>query len=112
MSCTPKTLAPDRCTPTRAGRAAQLLPDWSLTSVTALAHEATPPHGNDAGKAPRAAYSHSRSLGRRLATERQKASASRQCTHETGSSGSPASKVHVALARAGREHAPPSTHVR
>src|ERR1700722_4909138 len=53
MSCAPKTLAPDGWLPTRTGRGAQLLPDCSLTRVTAVAHEVVLPHGNVVGFVPR-----------------------------------------------------------
>src|SRR5271154_6596767 len=109
MSCTPKTLAPPGWVPTRAGRRAQLLPDCSLMSVTASVQLAPAPQGNGTASGPRAAYSHSRSDGRRLPDHPQYALASAQCTHETGRSGSSASYVHVALARAGTGQTPAAT---
>src|SRR6185312_15311249 len=90
----------------------QLLPDCSLMRVMAFAHDDPPPHGKGTASEPRAAYSHSRSVGRRLPTKRQYPSASAQCTHDTGRSGSGPSKVQDALARAGCAQAPAFTQAR
>src|SRR5580700_7617217 len=44
-SCTPNTLAPAGCVPTRAGRGAQPLPDCTLRRTFALVHAGAAPQG-------------------------------------------------------------------
>ena len=79
--------------------------------MTAWKHElGRLPHGKAAPDGPRAASSHSASRGSRFLAKRQYVTASRQCTHETGSCASPRSKVHAALVFEGRAHTRASTH--